>query len=287
MAGLSRRDSAHARIISTLPAIAAIVGIVLLGCRVAAQEQPAGESSDGPMLVRVLDHGGLCADGQECAVRTDVLADGSVSRQFMGGGDTYQVETDRFQQLVALITATDFSALGSQPFTGTCPTAFDGAERVYTFATAAGPITLAGCQVEIDHTAPLIAMVDEIVASGSSNGVSPTVLPLPAAADGYLEGKAAIGPLQPVQRVGVPPPTPSPGVCTARGLVVYSADGRTEVVRFSFGPDCLYRVALPPGDYRVELARSGIDISKDLPQTVTITSGQVTLLDVNIDTGIR
>ena len=46
-------------------------------------------------------------------------------------------------------------------------------------------------------------------------------------------------------------------------------------------------VALPPGDYRVELARSGIDISKDLPQTVTITSGQVTRLDVNIDTGIR
>jgi hypothetical protein len=65
---------------------------------------------------------------------------------------------------------------------------------------------------------------------------------------GYLEGQVTIGPLQPVERVGVPPPTPSPAVCAARGLVVYQAD--TGAARFPLGPDCHYRVALLAGNYR-------------------------------------
>jgi hypothetical protein len=104
---------------------------------------------------------------------------------------------------------------------------------------------------------------------------------------GYLEGQVTIGPLQPVQRVGVPPPTPSPAACTARGLVVYQADIGVEAARFALGPDCTYSVALAPGDYRVELDRRGIDRSMDLPRVVTITAGQTTRLDVSIDTGIR
>ena len=60
---------------------------------------------------------------------------------------------------------------------------------------------------------------------------------------GYLEGQVTIGPLQPVERVGVPPPTPSPAVSTARGLVVYQADTGSEAARFPLGPDCHYRVA--------------------------------------------
>jgi hypothetical protein len=104
---------------------------------------------------------------------------------------------------------------------------------------------------------------------------------------GYLEGHANIGPLQPVERVGVPPPTPSPAVCTARGLVMFDVQTGAEAARFDLGPDCTYRVALPPGSYRVELQRRGIDLSKDLPQTVTISAGQTTRLDISIDTGIR
>jgi hypothetical protein len=70
-------------------------------------------------------------------------------------------------------------------------------------------------------------------------------------------------------------------------LVVYRADTGAEAARFPLGPDCNYRVALPPGSYRVELDRRGIDFSKDLPRVVTITAGQTTRLDVNVDTGIR
>lgn len=109
-----------------------------------------------------------------------------------------------------------------------------------------------------------------------------------AAAPGYLEGRAAIGPLQPVERVGVPTPTPPPAVCTARSLAIDAADGRTPVTTVQLQPDCTYQVALPPGTYVVRLAqRPGIGGSKDLPKTVTIASGQTTRLDISIDTGIR
>jgi hypothetical protein len=68
---------------------------------------------------------------------------------------------------------------------------------------------------------------------------------------------------------------------------VFDAKTSVEVARFDLRPDCTYRVALPPGSYRVELQRRGIDISKDLPQTVTISTGQTTRLDMSIYTGIR
>jgi hypothetical protein len=98
---------------------------------------------------------------------------------------------------------------------------------------------------------------------------------------------ASIGPLQPVERVGVPAPTPSPAACLARGLDVFDAQTGAEASRFDLASDCTYRVALAPGRYRVELQRRGIDRSKDLPQTVTISPGQATRLDISIDTGIR
>ena len=104
---------------------------------------------------------------------------------------------------------------------------------------------------------------------------------------GYLEGRASIGPLQPVERVGVPASTPPPEACTSRSLVIHSAATGAEVARVSFQPDCMYRLALPPGEYRVELQAHGIDRSQDLPRTITITAGQSTRLDVSIDTGLR
>ena len=66
-----------------------------------------------------------------------------------------------------------------------------------------------------------------------------------------------------------------------------AADTGGEVQRIAFGADCTYRVSLPPGSYRAELDRRGIDTSRDLPRTVTVQAGQTTRLDVSIDTGIR
>src|SRR5436190_22667607 len=94
-----RWDGMQARIIRTLPAISAVFAVLILGCRMTAQEPPKVEPADGAALVRVLDHGGLCPDGRECAVQTGVLVDGSVIRQLgPGSATTSQVDSDRVQQ---------------------------------------------------------------------------------------------------------------------------------------------------------------------------------------------
>lgn len=109
-----------------------------------------------------------------------------------------------------------------------------------------------------------------------------------AGAVGYLEGRASIGPLTPVEKASVPSPTPSPAACAARGLTVRDAKSDKEVARFSLAGDCTYRVALKPGAYVVDLVRTQrIGGSKDLPKTVEIESGKTVRLDVSIDTGIR
>jgi hypothetical protein len=55
----------------------------------------------------------------------------------------------------------------------------------------------------------------------------------------------------------------------------------------TFNPDGSYSVELEPGTYRIDLIPNGIDLSKELPQTVTLAAGETLTLDIDIDTGIR
>jgi len=104
---------------------------------------------------------------------------------------------------------------------------------------------------------------------------------------GTLEGHVTIGPLVPVVREGEPEPTPAPEVYAGRQIVIYAQDGRTEITRVQIDAKGNYRVTLPVGTYVVDINHVGIDHGIDLPKTVEIVSGQVTRLDVEIDTGIR
>ncbi len=118
----------------------------------------------------------------------------------------------------------------------------------------------------------------------------PGAAPQPTSAPGELAGNVNIGPLTPVERVGVPTPTPPPEVFTSRGIQVFQADGKTPVTSVMFSPDGTYRVALAPGKYVVALLKPGIGgmgMARSLPAEVTIVSGQTTRLDIDIDTGIR
>jgi hypothetical protein len=72
------------------------------------------------------------------------------------------------EALVAEISATEFAALRSHPFTGTCPVAFDGQETVYTFTTAAGTERIASCEVVVDLTTPLFVAIATAVAATDS-----------------------------------------------------------------------------------------------------------------------
>lgn len=117
--------------------------------------------------------------------------------------------------------------------------------------------------------------------------VATTTPPTSSAPVGYLTGHVSIGPLTPVERVGVPSPTPAPEVYAARSINIFKPDGVTLVVNVKINSDRTYRVALPPGDYVVALARSGIDRARGLPKPITIESGKTMQVKVDIDTGIR
>lgn len=109
----------------------------------------------------------------------------------------------------------------------------------------------------------------------------------PPQAFGTLEGHVTIGPLVPVLREGEVEPTPAPEVYAARAIVVFRQDGETEVTRLQIDADGDYRAELPAGTYVVDINHSGIDRAADLPREIEIIAGQVTRLDIDIDTGIR
>lgn len=104
---------------------------------------------------------------------------------------------------------------------------------------------------------------------------------------GILKGHVTIGPLVPVLREGVPEPTPAPEVYEARKIVIYDESGNKEITQVDIGPDGNYRVTLPVGIYTVDINRLGIDSASGLPAQIQILANQETILDVDIDTGIR
>lgn len=103
---------------------------------------------------------------------------------------------------------------------------------------------------------------------------------------GMLSGVVTIGPVCPVEREGVPCDIP-PEVYTSRSIIVHSEDGKTEVTRRNFNVDGTYEFSLEPGSYIIDIAKTGIDSSSDLPKEILIKSGEVLELNFDIDTGIR
>jgi hypothetical protein len=117
-------------------------------------------------LVTITFHGGLCADGAECASSTDLNSDGTVTGDAKPPNVMGRMTPGVLAQLQAAIAAADFDAIRSKPFTGTCPTAFDGQEAVFTFHLASGDVRLAECEFELDQTSPLFDAVGAALAAG-------------------------------------------------------------------------------------------------------------------------
>ena len=110
------------------------------------------------------------------------------------------------------------------------------------------------------------------------------------AENGYLAGNVTVGPLTPVERIDITPLPPDPAVFTSRHLLVYQADGKTLVKEISIQPagyKGIYNVSLAPGTYVLDSPRLGVGGAKGLPETVIIEAGKTSIVDVDIDTGIR
>ena len=107
--------------------------------------------------------------------------------------------------------------------------------------------------------------------------------------EGILEGKISIGPICPVE---TDPPDPGclPTVETYKAypVSVWTSDGRRKIALLKPSLDGSYKTDLESGKYLIILETGGNNIgSSNLPIEITIISGGVTTLNIDIDTGIR
>jgi hypothetical protein len=107
--------------------------------------------------------------------------------------------------------------------------------------------------------------------------------------NGYLEGTISIGPICPVQTV---PPEPAclPTAETYKSYPVniWTADGKKKIKQINPALNGSYRTELTPGNYLVVLDRGAGNFGgSNLPLNVSIIAKKYTILNIDIDTGIR
>ena len=110
-----------------------------------------------------------------------------------------------------------------------------------------------------------------------------------AAPPGFVEGHLKIVSPKEVELADGSPPADVATVNYAEyPLIILSRDGKKEIARVTADENGNYRVALPPGDYILDVQRrppKGHVRAK--PQPFTVASNQTVHVDMNIDTGIR
>jgi hypothetical protein len=103
-------------------------------------------------------HGGLCAPGTQCTSEMTIKRNGNYvdkSPQNPNGDITGTIAIEKMNILADIIEKTDFEEMRKAPFAGTCPTAFDGQQIVYTFFTSHGIEKIDSCKTQINENSPL------------------------------------------------------------------------------------------------------------------------------------
>jgi hypothetical protein len=105
----------------------------------------------------------------------------------------------------------------------------------------------------------------------------------PTGSYGILTGAITRGPMSPVSRPGAPP---SPVPVAGAELKIFDLKGAVAATaRTDRGG--LYRVNLPPGNYRAERGAGFSGAARNLPAMIAISPGGQTRLDIWVDAGIR
>ncbi len=114
-------------------------------------------------ILTIRTRGGMCMNG-ECWSEKQIKADGSfTAAEGTGAQKTGTLDAAKVAELPQQIAATDFEQIKAQPFTGTCPIAYDGQEYIYTFQTLSGPQTIESCTVQIDENSPLFQNIAGLI----------------------------------------------------------------------------------------------------------------------------
>jgi hypothetical protein len=109
-----------------------------------------------------------------------------------------------------------------------------------------------------------------------------------AAPSGLLEGHLKIISPKEVELTDETPSKIVPETYVDYPLIILNHDGKKEIARVTADENGNYRVALPPGDYVLDVpGRRPKGHVRAKPQSFTIISKQTVRVDMSIDTGIR
>jgi hypothetical protein len=123
----------------------------------ATPSTPAITPEPGPVL-SIETRGGECATGA-CSRLVNIEGDGRIHEVIPKDRVVGTVPEEILDALRVEMLQANFNLLQSRPFTGQCPTAFDGQETVYVFHVPTGDEEMASCKVAIDENHPLFRAV--------------------------------------------------------------------------------------------------------------------------------
>jgi hypothetical protein len=125
----------------------------------AATPPPSPRPSEPPLpLLSIETRGGECPAGA-CNRLVNLDADGAIHEVIPKDRVVGMVPQEIVEALQVEMAQANYSLLQSRPFTGTCPTAVDGQETIYTFHLQTGDEEFASCTVAIDENHPLFRAV--------------------------------------------------------------------------------------------------------------------------------
>jgi len=108
-----------------------------------------------------------------------------------------------------------------------------------------------------------------------------------AVPSGFLEGHLKILSLKPVPFAGEKVDKGTSEDYSEYPLSILSQDGRKEIARVTADANGNYRLALPPGDYILDVHGRGKGHVRATPQRFTDVSKQTARVDMDMDTGVR
>jgi carboxypeptidase family protein len=108
-----------------------------------------------------------------------------------------------------------------------------------------------------------------------------------AAPLGFVEGHLKIVSPKEVELADGNTPAITGGNYTEYPLIILSQDEKREIVRVTADGNGNYHVALPPGNYVLDVQGRAPGHLRAKPQRFTVVSNQTVRVDMDVDTGIR
>ena len=113
------------------------------------------------------------------------------------------------------------------------------------------------------------------------------VIPINAVPPGFVEGHLKIISPKEVELADGTPASVTAASYVEYPLIILTQDGKKEIARIIADKNGNYRVALPPGNYVLDVQGRARGHIRAKPQRFTVVPNQTVRVDMDIDTGVR